>query len=190
MLEILVVMAAIYAICMAKAKRRRRRMSKYIPGSVDQNINLGTLAAGTAILSATQVVKERTRVSSIDATYILSGMTKTDNVGPLEVGVAHSDYSLAEIDAFLERLTSWDEGDKVSQELSNRLIRRIGVFDVPADPGEAVALNEGKKIKTKLNWILNAGQGLNFFVYNMGSGALATTDPNVHINGKANLWPQ
>ncbi len=165
-------------------------MGRYIPGSIDEKISLGTLAGSTAVLQATDVVKERTRVSSIVASYSLSGWTAIDNVGPLEIGVAHSDYSLAEVEAWIERTTSWNEGDLVSQEVSNRRIRRIGVFDMPATVGESYALGDGRLIRTKLNWILNAGQGLNYYVYNIGSGAVATTDPEVHCNGKANLWPQ
>ncbi len=32
------------------------------------------------------------------------------------------------------------------------------------------------------------GQTVNLWVYNMGSAAFATTDPNVHVQGKANLF--
>jgi len=164
-------------------------MSRYVKGNVDEDFALGTLAANTAILEASDTVGERTRITSVDVIYTLAGMTASDNAGPIEVGFAHSDYTLAEIEEFLELTTSWNEGDLLDKEVSSRLIRRIGVFDTPATAGESYTLNDGKAIKTKLNWILNAGQGLNWFAYNQGGAALATTDPNVHIVGHANLFP-
>ncbi len=172
------------------AKRKGRGMGRYIPGSIEENAPLGTLAGNTAVLIPTQVVTERTLVSSIQATYALAGMTAGDNIGPIEVGVAHSDYSLAEVEEFLERSNSWAEADLPAREISSRKIRRIGMFEVPASVGESVSLFDGRITKTKLNWIVNAGQGLNFYAYNAGGQALATTDPNLHINGKANLFPK
>ncbi len=181
-----------HVMLMARKRKsgRRRRMGRYIPGNVDEDFALGTLAPQTAILEASDVVGERTRISSVEAIFSLAGFTAGENIGPIEVGVAHSDYTLAEVEAWIERSTSWNEGNLVSQEISGRRIRRIGVFEVPDTAGDSVTLNDGKKIKIRLNWILNAGQGLNWYAYNQGGTALATTDPNCHIVGKANLWPQ
>ncbi len=177
---------------MAKKPTRRTnwRSTRYIRGTIDENFPLGTLAATTAVLEATQAVAERTFISSISASYSLSGFTAADNAGPIEIGVAHSDYSLVEVEEWIERLTSWSEADLVSREVSDRKIRRIGMFDIPASVGESIALFDGIMVNTKLGWILNAGQGLNFYAYNVGSAALATSDPNVHCNGQANLWPR
>ncbi len=189
MLEILVAVMAGLALLLLAKRKRGRAMGRYVKGNVDEDFALGTLAANTGILEASDTVGERTRITSVDVSYTLSGMTPIDNSGPIEVGFAHSDYTLAEIEEFLELTTSWNEGDLLDKEVSSRLIRRIGVFDTPASAGESYTLNDGKAIKTRLNWILNAGQGLNWFAYNQGGVALATTDPNVHIVGHANLFP-
>ncbi len=174
-----------------KTPTRRRKFRRYIRGNIDLNGNLGTLAPTTAILLIpADVVEERTLISSVINSFSLSGFTKGDNIGPLSIGIAHSDYSLAEIEAWIEQSTGWAEGDKVSQEVAKRLIRRIGVFDNPIDVGDSVSLNDGKPIKMKLNWILTTGQNVKYFIYNEGSAALATTDPNCHISGHANLWPR
>ncbi len=165
-------------------------MGRYIKGNIDEDFALGTLAAQTGIVEASPTVGERTLISSVDVVYSLAGMTAGDNIGPIEVGLAHSDYSLAEIEEFLELTSGWNEGDLVSREISNRKVRRIGVFDTPASASLDATLNDGKPIKTKLNWILNAGQGLQFFCYNTGGSPLATTDPNCHIVGHANLFPK
>ncbi len=192
MLEILVVMAVI-AIMMAKhpQRRRRRRMGKYIRGDMDEQLALSTLAAKTAVKgNFDQTVNERTLVSSVVATWALSEFTKSTGDGPILVGLAHSDYSAAEIEAVIENTASWDEGDKVAQEIGKRLVRRVGIFNTPDDEAQTVTLNDGKPIKTKLNWILLQGQTLSHWAYNLGTSALATTSPTLNTQGHANLWPR
>ncbi len=166
-------------------------MGRYIRGNIDQDFALGTLAAQTGIRTAlAATVKERTLLSSVVATYALQGYTVTDNVGPIVCGLSHSDYSLIEIEEWIEQTTgAWDEGDKVAQEVSRRQIRRVGSFD-PTLSIAAVVLNDGKPVKTKLNWILNAGQTIAVWVYNQGSVSVGTTDPDMHTTGHANLWPR
>ena len=181
------------AAAMAKARpKRRRRMGRYIRGNVDENLALGTLAAGSLISAIfDETVNGRTFISSLVASWSLSNMTPGDNDGPIVVGVAHSDYNDAEIEAFIENTGSWNEGDMVqSREVGKRLIRKIGQFPVPASSTVGVVLNDGKPIKTKLNWILNQGQTLRYWAYNPGSSALATTDPDVRLQGHVNLWPR
>jgi len=115
-------------------------------------------------------------------------MTVGDNIGPIMCGIAHSDYSDAEIEAWIESSTkSWNRGALAEQEIDNRLIRRVGIFTPIVSLGAEV-LNDGKPIKTKLNWPLMSGQGLKVWAYNMGSSPLATTDPNFHVQGHVNLF--
>ncbi len=182
---------AITKCFVAKHKRRRRNFNGYTKGNLDIDQSLGTLASKTAVLAATDTVIDRTLVSSVKATYTLSNLAEAANAGPIEVGVAHGDYTLAEIEAYLELATSWKETDLLDKEIQSRRIRRIGVFDSPAAATAgtgAYTLNDGKAIRTKLNWILTNGQGLNYWIYNLGTAALATSDPNVNIRGHANLW--
>ncbi len=172
------------------ALAKRGSMSGYLKGNIDLDFALGTLAAQDVIVQATQdTVNGRSIVTSIDCTYSLSGYTVVDNAGPIEVGVAHPDYADAEIEAWIELSTGWDAGDKISQEVSNRLIRKIGsipmVTSLAASP-----LNDGRPIKTKLNWILEQGTGLKFWAYNHGSVALSVTDPDMHVQGHANIFPK
>lgn len=164
-------------------------MAGYIHGNIDLNYALGTLAPADVLVQAVQdVVTERARVTSIVCSYSLSDFTPTANAGPLIQGVAHSDYSDAEIEEWIELNTGWDIGDRVSQEISKRLIRRIGTFPSPVTAGDDTVLQNGRQIKTKLNWMLETGQNLKFWTYNTGSAALATTDPNVSVAGHANLF--
>ncbi len=189
---ILIYITLIAMIAMAAARKPKRRMGRYIRGGVDENLGLGTLAA-SALVSADfdETVRERTLISSLVASWSLSNWTPIASVGPIVVGVAHSDYTDAEIEAYIENLESWDEGDKIGQEIGRRKIRRVGQFAVTAvgDVGVMV-LNDGKPIKTKLNWILNAGQTLSYWAYNQGTAAVATTNPDVRLQGHVNLFPK
>ncbi len=190
MLNIIMIALAILTALMAR-KGRRRDFSKYLSGSIDENVSLTTLASKTGVLSATQTVSDTTRVSSIRCSYTLSDWTPIANAGPMIVGVAHSDYSLAEVEEWIEATGGWDQGNMVqTREVRRRLIRQIGVMDTPAAATGSSRLNDGRMLKTKLNWLLSEGDGLNFWWYNSGNAAVATTVPNAIIFGKANLWIQ
>lgn len=174
-----------------KSTGRRRRFRKYLRGNVDEDVSLTTLGAKTLAASAfDETVQERTLVSSIRATYTLDSYTKSAGDGPIMVGIAHSDYSTAEIEEFIETTGSWDEGDLVQQEVSKRKIKILGVFSIPVDETEIGLLGNGSPITTKLNWILNQGKTLQLWGYNMGSSALATSVPIVRAQGHCNLWPR
>ncbi len=180
------------ALLISLAKHpRRRKFRKYIRGVVDEQLGIGTLAARTLVLVPfDEAVNERTFVSSIIATWSLRNATPTTDVGPLLVGVAHSDYSAAEVEAYIEATGTWDEGDLVQQEVMKRKIRIVGTFFIPSGPNAQDTLNEGKKIRTKCGWISNQGQTLDVWAYNLGQAAFATTAPEVILNGHANLWPR
>ncbi len=163
-------------------------MAGYLAGNIDLDLGLATLAAKTGVVSVTKIVQEKRRVSSISCRYSLSDFTVAANTGPILVCVAHSDYSLAEIEAWIERAGSWSMSDLIADEVRQRKVRRIGIFPTPSTAGGSV-LNEGRPIRTKLNWVLITGQGLQFIAYNLGTGALVTTSPNVNMQGTAHLWP-
>ncbi len=178
-----------------RPKRQYRRTGgnrsfRYLRGNVDESVTLATLAGRTLISSTfDETVNERTLVTSIRALYSLEQFTKVAGDGPIWVGVAHSDYTDAEIEEVLEITTSWNEGDKIGQERAKRKVRKIGIFDVPNSTAEVSVLNDGKPIKTKLNWILLQGQTLKLWVYNLGSGGL-TAGSVVRAQGNVNLWPR
>ncbi len=166
-------------------------MGRYIRGAIDEDMALGTLAAKTLVIQTfADSVTERTLVTSVMLQWSMIGKTISDNQGPIMVGVSHSDYTAAEVEAWIERQNSWKEADLVAREISGRKIRRVGVFPEGGASLSTQVLNDGRPVKTRLNWILNAGQSLDFWAYNNGSAALATTDPNVVVSGHANLFPK
>lgn len=169
----------------------KRRFQRYIRGSLEEIQTFGSL--GSRAVQSTNMdstVNERTFVSSIVATWSVSSLTPGVNMGPIICGVAHGDYSDAEILEFMTQTGSWNETDLIAQEISRRKIRRVGAFEQPEDAEDAQVLNDGKAIKTKLGWILSQGQTLKTFVFNSGTANVATTTPSLVVNGHANLWPK
>ncbi len=167
-------------------------MGKYIRGNVDEQLSLGTLASNAAVNAQfDDVVFDRTLISSLVGSWSLANKTVSDGQGPLIFGVMHSDYSTAELEEWIETTSSWNEGDLVQREVAGRKIRQIGVFGEAEGASVGVIdFNNGRPVKTKLNWILLEGQTLDLWVYNTGGNALATTVPVVRVNGHANLWPR
>ncbi len=176
-----------------KSNRRGRKFRRYIKGKIEKDLALGTLATKALVGGETaETVGERTLVSSIVATWSYEGLDPVANDGPIIFGVAHSDYTAAEIEAVLENTGSWAEGDLPAQEIANRKVRIIGTFPkrgASGQLGQAVVFNDGRPMKTKLNWILTTGQGLDLWAYNAGTDNL-TTGSTVHAYGHVNLWPQ
>ncbi len=167
-------------------------MGRYLKGNVDEELGLGTLAARTLVgVLFDETVNERTLVTSVDAIWSLDDLTQSSGVGPILCGFAHGDYTDTEVEEYIEQVQSWNEGDKIGQEIARRQIRLVGTFSgAPIDAKGMVVLNDGMPIKTKCNWILNQGQTLRMWAYNTGSQPLATTTPVLRANGHANLFPK
>lgn len=101
-------------------------------------------------------------------------------------GLAHSDYSAAEIEECLEAQGSIDIGDKVAQEQANRLVRRIGtIAGSTGAAGSGNVYNLGQPVKTRLNWLIGIGDTISIWVRN-SSGVVWTTGSSVGAVG--HLW--
>ncbi len=187
MLEILVVLIAMLVM----ARKPRRKFRRYLRGTIDDQLAIGTLSTKDAAIAAMSgVVNERTYVSSVKATWALTDWTQTAADGPITVGVSHSDYTAAEIEEWIENSGGWNEGDLVAQEIAKRKIRLVGTFmTANSDLIGTALLADGRQITTKCGWILNQGQTLNVWAYNNGESAPATGSI-VRVNGHANLWPR
>ncbi len=171
--------------------RKRRKFRRYLKGNIDFQLALVTLAGDTLLgANAPDSVTETAWLSSVKASYALRAYTVAAGDGPVVVGLAHSDYTDAEIEEWMENTTSWQQGNKIAQEKAKRFIRQIGVFSLPLNAAEVgdISLNDGRLITTKCGWLLTTGQTVKFWAYNSASGAL-TTGSVFHVNGHANLWP-
>ena len=127
-------------------------------------------------------VNDRMWLSSVKAVYGIRDFTAGE--GPITFGVAHSDYSNTEIEEAVEAVTSWDLGDLIAREQANRKVRVIGIFEID-DDGEEV-LNDGKPVRTKLGWMLEAGDTLQYWV--LAQSGTLTTGGVLEATGHANAW--
>ena len=181
MIEIFLTILALLGLA-KHSKRSGRRYSlrrvRVTPGDA-----LTTLGSATVVVEPfTGASTISYRAVTIKGVWTITGLTPGE--GPIICGVAHSNYSVTEIKECLESAASISPGLKIEEEQANRLVRIIGTFSGQANH----SLNDGKPIKTRLNWLMPAsasGSSLVMFNYNDGSGAL-TTGANVRFNG--DLW--
>ncbi len=172
MLEILILVATLFLAKHPKARRRYnlRRVR------VTPELALLTLASDTAlVVSMTGAATSTYRCMSLKGTWAINNLVTTE--GPITVGFAHSDYTVAEIKECLEAFAAIDQGNKISNERSNRLVRIVGVLN-----GTMPRLNEGRPIKTRLNWLITIGDEVKPFAYNESTAAL-TTGALLHFAG-------
>lgn len=177
------------SIPMAKRRRARRRR-KILKGNVDEGLALLTLAGADLVSVAfDETVLDRAWIPSMEATWMLRNLTVGE--GPILVGIAHGDYTAAEIEEFVENAGSWSEGDMINREIAQRKIRIVGAFSGLGTIDTTFVdevLNDGRPIKTKLRMILNQGETLQVWAYNQ-SGATLTTGASVLMNGHVWIIP-
>lgn len=161
-----------------------RKRSYIRRGGVEENMALGALADQTAIAEIfDNVVDGKTFLVSIHAAYALRAHTAGE--GPIVFGVAHSDYSSAEIEEYLETTGSWKTGDKIAQEQARRKVRIIGVFDGLSTEEK---FKDGELQKTPLKFMIEEAQSLKLWAYNK-SGAALTTGTVLTADGSVWLKP-
>ncbi len=141
-------------------------------------VGLGALATNVAIIAA--------RYGNADGAYRImtcidtwSTNDHTVGEGPILVGYAHGSYTVTQIKEFIESGSSISVGSKLAQEQAGRLIRHVGTF---AGEDASETLNDGKPIKTRLNWAIPIGTNLNIFAYN-DDGSNLTTGTSLRCNG-------
>ncbi len=143
-------------------------------------ITLSTLGSQIVIFGAlTGTSDAQYRLVTADMIWALTGFTSGE--GPITVGYCHNDYSVTEVKEAIEIASSISPGDKIAQEKANRWVRTIGTFEADANG----VLNDGKPIKTRLNWAVQIGSAVNAFAYNESANALTT---GAIVNLQGNLW--
>ncbi len=164
--------------------RRGRRRSFLIKGKIDETLALGALANADVVGDVfNDTLDQEAYAISMEALWTIRG--DTGGEGPVLVGVAHGDYTDAEIEEYLENAGSWTRGDLIAQEIAKRKIRTVGAFQ-----GTAIdeILNDGKPMKTKLGFMLQEGQTVKVWAWNK-SGATLTTGAQVFLEGHVWLRP-
>lgn len=162
-------------------KGRPRNRGTYRKVRVSSDLVIGALAADDVVAGAvTNVAIDKNRVTSIEWTWSLDGLTAGE--GPVQCGVAYGDYTAAEIEESLEAGGSYDLGDKIAQEQANRWVRAIGTLSA-----EEPRLNDGRPVKTRLNWLVAIGDALQVWVLNEEATVL-TTGAELHVVGHMNVY--
>ncbi len=165
---------------MAKNKGRLYRPS------ITDELAAGAAGAGVVVAAASSGAQVGTReyLIGIKAVHSFDGFTSGE--GPVQFGVAHLDYTAAEIEEALEANASWDLGNKVAQEQSRRQVRTIGVFK----PGDGEGFNDGKPVWTRCGWYLEDGdQAIGLWMRNLDLLAPLTTGGIYHLDGNGVLRP-
>ncbi len=159
-----------YLSAMARKRRSRRNAGyRYLP--VDETLPVGNLATKVVIADdLNTVVDQDTWLMSAALTWGAEGFTAGE--GPIQVGLAHGDYTAAEIEECLESLASWDQGDKIANERRRRKVRIAGSIDW--FDGATGVLAHGRIVKTKLGFMLEIGETLKTWAYNPTTGTIAT----------------
>ncbi len=147
----------------------------------------GALATLDVVTNAvTTAASETYRLISVICSYSWSDIGAIIDDG-CEFGFAHSDYTAAQVEECLESFLSIDRGDKRAQEFSNRLVRSVGTISQAGALAAAAgaSFNDGKPVKTRLNWLMTTGDTLNLWIRN-ASGVVWTTGSSVTISG--DMW--
>ncbi len=169
-----------------KTQRRRKRRFNLRKVKIASKSLAGALDTKDVVVNAvSNQVTDPMRFISLDCSYSWADIGQDIDDG-CTFGIAHSDYTAAEIEECLEAGGSMDLGDKVEQEKANRLVREIGTISSSGGPsGGGAPFNDGKRVKTRLNWLMSTGDTLNVWIMNI-SGVIWTTGSGVTITG--NLW--
>jgi len=178
MIEIAALLSVVATLILAKRTPKRRRFNLRRVRTTPA-IALSTLAAGVVVAGGTTGVAPNSyRAVSSEQVWAIENLNTGE--GPLVVGYAHSDYTVTEIKEAIDASASIDPGLKIERERANRLVRIVGVITSDVD-----RLNDGRPLKTRLNWLITPGDEVNIFALN-DSGATLTTGAVLHITG--NMW--
>ncbi len=187
MLEILVLAIVVFAgFRRGYGKRSYHRNYRLRRVTLATQSAAGALDSGAVVTNAvTAAATETYRLISVNASYSWAEIAaQIDDA--CTFGFAHSDYTATEVDECLEATGSIDKGDKIAQEQANRLVRYVGT--IGGDTGAVTSnlpFNNGRRLKTRLNWLMSTGDTLNLWIRN-ASGVIWTTGSRVTIAG--DLW--
>ena len=160
----------------SKRYTRNRRNFQAIP--FQRQIAVTALAdEGVAVASLlSDVFGTDVFIISMDATWSLRDFET--GKGPLPVGIAHGDLSVAEIQEATQAQVL-DPDDIIQVERARRPVRKIGAFkgDIADD-----VINNGNMIRTRVKFPIGSGHSLNDWIENKSGGTL-TTGSQLEIDG-------
>ncbi len=157
---------------------------------MNQNFNLGALGAGTVVIqNLFDNTGQEMYIISSDLTWsIVNG---EEDSGPINVGLAHGDYTLTEIDEWFVS-NAGIAGDEIALEQSRRKVRQVGdiIVHETGTGGTGTGwgqLEGGMKIRTRMGWFIAPDVDLALWARNSGDAALATTTADLTVSGNVYL---
>lgn len=180
---------------MAKHPKRRRRNWQTIEVHNKFPLDAGFASEAGLSRDLTDNATENFIATSLEATYTLAveQAAEPNGVGPLMIGIAKSDYTIAEISEWVTNTSGFTRADLRQQEISKRHIKHVGEFHLESIASAAklrVELNDGLPIKTPLNWRILTGTQIQVWIFNNGDvSVVATGGQDLFINGQINgFW--
>ncbi len=155
-------------------------MGKFQPISVSKSTPLSTLASETGLLTSLTTDAASEGYFTVSTDLNVSWDNATDGDGAIDVWICDNDWTLVEVEEYVEASTGFDRGDMRSQEIQRRgrSIRKVGSL-TPEDNN----LNDGNLTRTKFRHYIAEGSTLAMFYYNAGPAALADAS-EISISGK------
>ncbi len=158
------------------------RRVRYAAGISAGALDLNKATSGTLL----PVGDAKYRILSLEYTATWADIAAQIDGGAV-FGVAHGDYTDTEIEECLEISASISQGDMISREKANRMVRILGT--IQGDPNTAEGdstFDSGQMNKERLNWEIPIGKTLKQFLYN-SSGTIWTTGSLLFMMGTANV---
>ncbi len=169
---------------MPNTRKRSRNSKNFVAIPFDVNVALGALANTLIVKTGlTSGFTQNLYIMSVDLAGIITGLTAGEG-DPLELGLAHSDYSVTEI---LENtdVQFLGPGNKIEQEQSRRLVRKVaeGYSDLASDTTIMFIGRFGSRIiRTKIKFVCQDTKKLDVWVKNR-SGSTLTTGASLRASG-------
>lgn len=131
-------------------------------------ITLGALGSTVSVKSGSQLaIEEDFRIIKSSVLLKVEGMT--GNEGPVIIGIADNELTVAEISECLVTDGPLNRSDRGKQEEAER-----AVFPICIVQNENEMPNNGMPIEKTLRWTFSNTDGWTFFAFNMTTGALTT----------------
>ncbi len=142
------------------------------------------VAGGVVAGSITDAVTSPLRIVSARLTYNMSDVPQVSDDGH-EFGLAHGDYTAAEVKECLDASGGINKNDKIAMERTNRLVRTIGTMAGQQSVDGGRSYNQGEPEKTKLNWYVGVGETLAIWIRNSSDTTWASGS---NLNVLGTLW--
>ncbi len=168
-----------------KTRRRRKRDKNFVAIPITGQVVIGALAS-TEVISGNVFaanLNEDLFIVSADIRGQMIGLTAGEG-DPSDMGVAHGDYSVAEIAEKLN-VSLLGPGSKIEQEQSRRLVRYAGTFLQSEAAATVMRLFSrfGSAItRIRIGFTVQSGQNLKVYIHNR-SGAVFTTGATFRYSG-------